>query len=50
MILQQVEDKKTAEDVLGDTAAEEQEVGDDVRFVYEINYFRIPHIWIPLDP
>ena len=49
MILQQVEVKNTAEDVLGLTAAEEQEVGDDVRFVYKMN-FRIPHIWIPLDP
>ena len=50
MILQQVEVKNTAEDVLGLTAAEEQEVGDDVRFVYKMNHFRIPHIWIPLDP
>ena len=50
MILQQVEGKNTAEDVLGLTAAEEQEVGDDVGFVYKMNHFRIPHNWIPPDP
>ena len=45
MILQQVEDKNTAEDVLGLTAAEEQEVGDDVGSFYKINYFQdSPHL------
>ena len=45
MILQQVEGKKTAEDVLGLTAAEEQEVGDDVGSFYKINYFQdSPHL------
>ena len=40
MILQQVEGINTDEDVLGLTAAEEKEVGEDVRFVYKKDYFQ----------
>ena len=45
VILQQVEGKNTAEDVLDITAAEEREVGDDVGSFYKIHYIQdSPHL------